>query len=109
MHPSAVELSILRGVRGWVCFMASRICLIGMQNYALPTIPPVAASAAEETTCFSVLHSMCIGVLSCLLSFLNKSNSHIYYALSVLLNTTCLNHNETPYRLYNILNMHLDM
>ena len=64
MYPSDVVLLFLTGVGGWVCCMASNIVRRGRQNCAFTKIPPVSASAVEETTYLRVLHSTCIGEFS---------------------------------------------
>ena len=62
-NANAVELSVLIGVGGCSCPNCFKIYRNGSVSWALMNKPPVSASAADATTCFNVLHTMCKGPL----------------------------------------------
>ena len=59
--PSAVELSILFGVGGWGKPIYWSVTQKGTAVCPLWNSPLTSASAADNTTCFSIIHSLWIG------------------------------------------------
>ena len=60
---AAVALSVYTGVGGCRCPKEFDICRIICAVWQLEKMPAVSASAAEETTCLSILHSTWISSL----------------------------------------------
>ena len=63
LKAAAVELSVLTLIVSWMCPKASSILIMPIAILVLWNNPPVSASAADETTCFSNAHSMWTGAL----------------------------------------------
>ena len=61
MMPSSVELSVFIGVGGWVKPSSWSVIIRGNDVFPLWNIPPTSDSAADATTCLSILHSVWIG------------------------------------------------
>ena len=59
--PLAAELSGFIGVGGWIKPSSWSIILRGTAVYSLGNSPLTSASAADATTCLSILHSLRIG------------------------------------------------
>ena len=60
-NPSVIELSILRGVAGFLCSNMIKSGFMPISVFLLLKIPHVSTSAAETTTLRIVLHSLCMG------------------------------------------------
>ena len=58
--PAAVELSDCTGVGGCGWPMSSEVCLRGTASLQFTNTLPNSASEAEDTTCFSVPHMVCV-------------------------------------------------
>ena len=71
IYPRVVEF-VFTGVGECGRFKASKIAQRGKQNCEFTKKSPVLASAAEDTTCFKVLYSICIGALSMSVFVLKK-------------------------------------
>ena len=61
MMPLGAELSVFIGVGGWVKPSSWSIIIRGTNVFPLWNNPPTSASAADATTCLSILNSVWIG------------------------------------------------
>ena len=59
--PLAAELSVFIGVGSWVKPSSWGVILRGAAVCPLWNIPPTSASAADDTTCLRILHSVWMG------------------------------------------------